>query len=62
MKKTLLYVAEAISEKYNIDLTRAAEIVENSFFPEMFDKIPEYVQHYDAEYWANEIMENIMAR
>ncbi len=62
MKKTLLYVAEAVSEKYNIDINRAAEIVKNSFFPEMLDKIPEYVQHYDAEYWADEIMENIMAR
>lgn len=60
--KTLFYVAEAISENYNIDIKQAEKIVVNSFFPEMLEKMTDYVQHYDAEYWAKEIMDNVSVR
>lgn len=62
INKTLFYVSEAISENYDIDIERAESIVANSFFPEILDQMPNYVQHYDAEYWAEEIMSNVMAR
>lgn len=32
------------------------------FFSEILKEMPDYVQHYDAEYWAAEIMNDIMAR
>ena len=60
--KTLHFVAEAISDNYECSLTEAIKIVTNSFLPDALKEMPEYIQHYDAEYWANEIMSDIMAR
>lgn len=60
--KTLQFVAEAIRDNYDYSLEDAIKIVTNSFFPEILKEIPDYVQHYDAEYWAAEIMNDIMAR
>lgn len=62
MNKTMMYVIETVSEVYNIEMEKAKEIVTNSFFPEILKEMPDYVQHYDAEYWASEIMSDIMAR
>lgn len=58
MNKTLQFVAEEISENYNVDISEARAIVEKSFLPEMLDEMPDYVQHYTADYWAKEIMED----
>ncbi len=58
MDKTLQYVIEEISQKYNVDISEACVIVESSFFPEMLEEMPDYVHHYTAEYWAKEIMED----
>lgn len=58
MNKTMLYVAEEISEIYGLDLSKSKSIVENSWFPEILRKNPDYVQHYTADYWAKEIMKN----
>lgn len=60
--KTLQFVAEAIRDNYDYSLEDAIKIVTNSFFPEILKGMPDYVQHYDAEYWASEIMNDIMAR
>lgn len=60
--KTLQFVAEAIRDNYDYSLEDAIGIVTNSFFPEILKEMPDYVQHYDAEYWAAEIMSDIMAR
>ena len=60
--KTLQFVAEAIRDNYDYSLEDAIKIVTNSFFPEILKEMPDYVQHYDAEYWASEIMSDIMAR
>lgn len=62
MSKTMMYVIETVSELYDIEMKKAEDIVTNSFFPEILEEMPDYVQHYDAEYWANEIMSDIMAR
>lgn len=56
-EKTLQFVADEISKIYNVDLSDAALIVKDSFLPEMYAEMPDYVTHYDAEYWAREIME-----
>lgn len=62
INKTMLYVIETINELYDVDMKKAEEIVTNSFFPEVLEEMPDFVQHYDAEYWAKEIMNDIMAR
>lgn len=58
MNKTILYVAEEISETYRLDLSKSKAIVEKSWFPEILRKNPDYVQHYTADYWAKEIMKD----
>ena len=62
MNKTLLYVADSISELYNIDMEEAKKIVMDSWFPKILKKLPDHVQHYDADYWAKEIMDDIAVR
>lgn len=56
MNKTLLYIADSISEIYGKDIEEAKSIVINSSLPELLEEIPEFIQHYDADYWAKEIM------
>lgn len=56
--KTLQFVAEEISENYNLDISEAESIVSNSFFPKILEEMPDYVQHYTAEYWTEEIMKD----
>lgn len=60
MNKTILYVAEEISETYRLDLSKSKAIVEKSWFPEILRKNPDYVQHYTADYWAKEIMKDFV--
>ncbi|MGN1107668.1 MAG: DUF1653 domain-containing protein [Huintestinicola sp.] len=55
--KTTTFVIEAVMEKYHIDFERAQQIVLSSAFPELLEDMPDYVHHYDAEYWAKEITE-----
>lgn len=54
---TLLYIAEALSENYNVEPEKAKEIVASSFVAKCYDKCQEVIEHYDADYWAKEIME-----
>ena len=58
MIKTLQFIAEEISYKYNINFFEAQKIVAYSFLPKILKEMPDYVQHYDAEYWADEIMKD----
>lgn len=60
--KLFQYVAEAIRDKYNLTLIEAKQIVLNSFFPELYNESTDFVEHYDAEYWADEIMDGITIR
>ena len=62
MNETSFYVAESISELYNIDMEEAKKIVMDSWFPKILKKRPDYVHHYDADYWAKEIMEDVSVR
>lgn len=59
MNKTLYYIADSISELYGKGIDESIEIVINSSLPELLEEIPDYIQHYDADYWAKEIMESI---
>ena len=58
MDKTIQFVSEAVRDKYKVKESEAYQIVANSFFPELLSDMPDYVHHYDAEYWADEIMED----
>ena len=60
MNKTLYYVALAINETYKVPIDKAINIINNSFLPEILKEMPDYVQHYDAEYWAEEIMKDFV--
>lgn len=62
MNKTILYVAEEISENYGLDLSKSKSIVEKSWFPEILRENPDYIQHYTADYWAKEIMKDYHGR
>ena len=62
MNKTILYVAEEISEIYGLDLSESKAIVKKSWFSEILREIPDYVQHYTADYWAKEIMKDYRVR
>lgn len=56
--KTLQFIAEEISSKYNTSFSEAQKIVAYSFLPKILKEMPDYVQHYDAKYWADEIMKD----
>lgn len=58
MNQTEKFVAEAISDKYHIEIEEAKQIVINSFFPDLLNNMPVRVRHYTAEYWADEIMKD----
>ena len=62
MNKTILYVAEEISEIYGLDLFKSKSIVEKSWFPEILRENPDYVQRYTSDYWAKEIMKDYHGR
>ena len=57
--KLFQYVAEEIRDKYNLTLAEAKQIVLDSFLPELYNECTDFVEHYDAEYWADEIMDSI---
>lgn len=59
MNKTLYYIADSIKELYGKSNEEAMEIVINTSLPELLEEIPDFIQHYDADYWAKEIMESI---
>ena len=52
----LFCLAECINEIYGKDIEEAKSIVYNSSFPELLKKMPEFILHYNFEYWAEEIM------
>ena len=58
MDKTIQFVAEEIRDKYKVKESEAYQIVTNSFLPETLEEMPDYVHHYDAGYWADEIMKD----
>lgn len=55
-EKTIEFIAKSISEKYSLSYEVAIKIVYDSFLIELLKENFEYVTHYDADYWAEEIM------
>lgn len=49
------YVVEELIENYNYSLIEAKKAVKNSSFYEMLQEKPQYVFHYDVEYWAEDV-------
>lgn len=49
------YVIQAFAKLYKCDLKESKRIVENSSFIVTLSNDPEYVMHYDDEYWAKKI-------
>ena len=58
MKNVILqYVAEAIMVKSSMSFDDCYKMVIDSFLLELYDELPDYIHHYDAEYWADEILD-----
>lgn len=53
------YVINTFSELFECDLSEAKRIVEGSSFVITLNKNPEYVMHFDDEYWAKRIKAEI---
>lgn len=53
---TMQLVCEAVSKIGNMDIKQAEMTVRKSWFPELYQDNPSYVQHYNAEYWAEHIL------
>ncbi|HHY72038.1 MAG TPA: hypothetical protein GX497_02190 [Bacillus bacterium] len=49
------YVVESYAMLFNCNLGEAEKIVGNSSFIKTLNENPEYVMHYDDEYWARRI-------
>lgn len=49
------YVAEVLVDVYNFDTSAVMNIVERSAFAKTLDSDPEFVFHYDVEYWAERV-------
>ena len=58
----LSFISEAMQEKYNVPSFMADKIVKNSKISKMIYEYPDYIMHYDAEDWADELMSTVMAR
>lgn len=56
MNKTLYYIAEEVRDRFGCSIEKAIDIVEHSFLPTLLKDIPDYVQHYAADYWAVQIV------
>jgi hypothetical protein len=62
--ETRNYVAEYLVSKYYFDKITAENIVKNSSFNLLLNDNPEYVMHFNIEYWAektkkeNDILSN----
>ena len=55
-EKTIDFIAKSISEKYSLGYEEAIKIVYDSFLIDLLKENFNYVTHYDADYWAEEIM------
>ena len=53
---TIDFIAKSIREKYSLSYEDAIRIVYDSFLIDLLKENFEYVTHYDADYWAEEIM------
>jgi endo-alpha-1,4-polygalactosaminidase (GH114 family) len=61
VEKMIDYVIRAIIANYHFDLTKAKTMVNKSAFLEMLQEDPEFVFHYNVEYWAREVVnENVL--
>lgn len=54
--ETLQCIAETLSEIYCIDINDSIQIVNNSFVAKAIKHHSDFIEHYNAEYWAEQIM------
>lgn len=54
----LQYVTETVRDNYGFSGETAKRLVQKSCFPELLKRIPDYVYHYDCDYWAKKIVED----
>lgn len=58
MDKTLQYIIDAVKLNYKYSNSTAERLVKNSSIMILLEEIPDYIQHYDADYWARKIVED----
>ena len=49
------FVVDSYAELFNCDIHEAEKIVSNSSFIKTLNENPAFVMHYDDEYWAKRI-------
>lgn len=57
-EEMLQYVTETVRDNYGFSDETAKRLVQKSCFPELLKQIPDYVYHYDCDYWAKKIVED----
>ena len=55
-EKMLNYVTNEIATNYHFGKKEAKNMVQNSAFMIMLKEEPDFVFHYNVEYWAKEII------
>ncbi|MGR6342603.1 hypothetical protein ACU5CE_33230 [Priestia megaterium] len=59
-KEFISYVKDDLIEFFEITEEEADRMIEKSVFMELLKEDPDYVYHYDAEYWAHHIFQTQM--
>jgi len=49
------YVIEYLIDEYNFDRINALQIVQKSSFSRLLNDNPEYVMHFNVEYWGERV-------
>ena len=49
------YVVEYLIDEYNIDDFNASKMVQQSSFNKLLEDNPEYVMHFNVEYWGDRV-------
>lgn len=51
----IIYVKKDLMDLYQLDEVEAMKMIRNSNFPEVIKESPNFVMHYNTEYWAERI-------
>ncbi|MED3932999.1 hypothetical protein [Priestia megaterium] len=58
----LSYIRDDLMQEFNLNHTEAEEMIQKSIIIKLLKDNPDYVYHYDAEYWAKSIFSSQMSQ
>lgn len=53
--KIIDYIIQAITEQYGLTQKKVTEIINSVNFVKQYTEMPEFIERYDTNYWADEI-------